>query len=371
MIITNKNVVYYLLERGLITFESVVNGDLMIADTTRRNRNFKVLRRNNPSYFVKQIQNWDPQSISTLQREAACYQLTQTTSGFEPLAALMPKFVMYDPVRFLLIVELLPDAENLSEYHRRLSKFPLDVAALLGMVLGTYHRQAGSASKNSSAESSFPKMIPWILSIHQQGAQQFNALSAANSQLLHIIQQNPEFHQALDTLRSQWQFTSLIHGDMKWDNCVLYKENDQSDKLSLKVVDWEIADLGDGCWDVGAIFQAYLSFWIMSIQITEGAQPEQLVDLAQYPLEQMQPAIWEFWNAYVNTLGLEGQIVDDLLKRSIKYAAARMIQTAFEYMYYSPQLTPSVICLLQVSVNILTKPDEAIQHLLGMQVSYG
>jgi len=366
MVITSRNIVYYLLERGLITFDSVVNGDLIVSDTSRRNRNFKLLRKHSPSYFVKQIQNWEPQAIATLQREAACYQVAQTDPDFAPLAALMPKFVMYDPARYLLIVELLPEGENLSEYHRRLGKFPLEAAALLGQVLGTYHRQEGTTPKNTARASMFPKMIPWILSIHQQSAYQFNPLSAANSELLRIVQQDPEFHPALDALRSQWQFTSLIHGDMKWDNCVVYNDANQDGKLRLKVVDWELADLGDGCWDVGAIFQAYLSFWIMSIQITEGALPEQLVDLAQYPLEEMQPAIWEFWKAYVDTLDLKGPAVAELLQRSVKYGAARMIQTAFEYMYYSPQITPNVICLLQASVNILTKPDEAIRHLLGM-----
>lgn len=366
MVITNRNVAYYLLERGLITFDSVVDGDLIVVETSRRNRNFKILRRHNPSYFVKQIQNWEPQAISTLQREAACYQVAQNEQSFAPLAALMPKFILYDPVRYLLIVELLPEAENLSEYHRRLGKFPLEVASLLGQVLGTYHRQAAAPPQNGSQNSIFPKIVPWILSIHQQNAYQFNPLSAANSQLLRIVQQDPEFQPALDALRNQWKFTSLIHGDMKWDNCVIYNDVNQNGKLSLKVVDWELADLGDGCWDVGAIFQAYLSFWIMSIQINEGALPEQLVDLAQYPLEDMQPAIWEFWKAYVATLEIKGPAVAELLQRSVRYGAARMIQTAFEYMYYSPQITPNVVCLLQASVNILTKPDQAIQHLLGM-----
>ena len=52
------------------------------------------------------------------------------------------------------------------------------------------------------------------------------------------------------------------------------------------------------------------------------------------------------------------------LERSVMYAAARMIQTGYEYMYQSPQLTASAVCLLQVSVNILKRPAEAIEHLL-------
>lgn len=366
MIITTTNIVDYLLERGLVTFESVVDGDFMAVDASRRNRNLKVIRKRHPSYFVKQIQNWEPQAIATLQREATCYWMAQNDADFHSLAALLPKYYVYDPARHILIVELLPEGENLSEYHRRLDKFPLEAATLLGRVLGTYHRDVGTRLKTSPQNSVFPKTVPWILSVYQYSANQFNPLSAANSQLLSIIQKYPEFHQMLDILRRQWRADSLIHGDMKWDNCIVYAKNGQNDELCLKIVDWELADVGDACWDVGAIFQAYISFWILSIQITGGVPPEQLVNLAQYPLESMQPAIQRFWKTYVDTSQVNDKTAKELLERSVKYGAARMMQTAYESMYYSPQITPNAVCLLQVSLNILKNPQEAIHQLLDI-----
>jgi hypothetical protein len=366
MIITTNNIVYYLLERGLVTFESVVDGDLMVVDASRRNRNFKVIRKHHQGYFVKQIQQWEPQAIATLQSEAVCYSLSQNDANFAPLALLMPKFYAYDPGRSVLIVELLPEAENLSEYQRHLGEFPLDVASKLGKMLGTYHRDVGINSQNSPHYASFPKRIPWILSVHQHSPSLFNSLSAANSQLLGVVQKYPEFHQALNALQGQWQINSLIHGDMKWDNCIVFKQTDQSDKPGLKVVDWELADLGDACWDVGAIFQAYLSFWILSMQMLADTSPAQLVDMAQYPLEKMQPAIQMFWKSYADTMQMDDMLMRERLERSVKYGAARMIQTAYEYMAFSPQITANALCLLQVSFNILKNPQEAISDLLGM-----
>jgi hypothetical protein len=35
-------------------------------------------------------------------------------------------------------------------------------------------------------------------------------------------------------------------------------------------------------------------------------------------------------------------------------------------MFRSPQLTPNALCLLQVSMNILRQPREAIEHLLAL-----
>src|SRR5436305_14389954 len=109
MIITTNNIVYYLLDQGLVTFESVVDVDLMVVDASRRNRNFKVIRKHHQGYFVKQIQQWEPQAIATMQFEAMCYSLSQSDDNFAPLALLMPKFYAYDPGRYVLIVELLVD----------------------------------------------------------------------------------------------------------------------------------------------------------------------------------------------------------------------------------------------------------------------
>ena len=147
---------------------------------------------------------------------------------------------------------------------------------------------------------------------------------------------------------------------MKWDNCVVYRANGDGEELGFKIVDWELADIGDRRWDVGAILQAYLSFWIMSIPVNSEMSPAQFVELAQYPLEDMQPAIRAFWKAYLETLQLEGPEAAQLLETCVQYGAARMIQTAYEYMQFSPQITPSALYLLQVSLNILKSPKEAI-----------
>lgn len=370
MLITANNIVYYLLEKGLITFESAVDGDLKVLEASRRNRNFKVMRKHHQGYFVKQVQQWEPQAIATLQCEAMCYWLSQSDPAFKPLALLVPRLFAYDAGRNILIVELLAGGETISEYQRRLDAFPLNLASKLGQLLGTYHREVGTKLQHSPHQASFQKRMPWILTVHQQNPYLHNSMSAANSQLLSVVSKYPEFHQALGALQEQWRVDSLIHGDMKWDNCIVYRLPDASEEISLKIVDWELADLGDACWDVGAIFQAYLSCWILSMHMLADASPVQMMETAQYPLEKMQPAIQAFWKSYITTIEMDEQtdhaLIQERLERSMKYGAARMLQTAYEYMAYSPQLTANILYLLQVSLNILQSPQEAISELLGM-----
>jgi hypothetical protein len=364
MVLSSRNLVHYLLDRRLVTFDSVVDGDFMVVDAPSRNRNFKVIRKRAPSYFVKQVKTWEPAAIASLQCEATCYWLSQNDAEFALLRALLPQFHAYDPGSHVLVVELVPGGESLSEYHRRLGAFPADVAARLGEALGTYHRGAGDAPRLNSGKTSFPRNVPWILSFHRQGAHLFGTLSAANSQLLAVLQRYPEFQGALDALHDHWQVNSLIHGDMKWENCVVSPIGDGAP--GVKVVDWELADLGDACWDVGAVFQAYLSSWVLSLPATGDAPPSQLVEQAAFPLEAMQPAIRAFWRSYVVTLGRNGRGQGELLERCVRYGAARMIQTAFEYMNYSPQITASALRLLQLSLNVLTNPGEAVSDLLAL-----
>ncbi len=364
MYLTATNLVHFLLARGHATADSVVDGDFMVAEVGRRNRNFKVIRRDHPSYFIKQIKTSEQQAMVTLHREAACYRLAGSDPKYAPLAELMPRFVDYDPARYLLIVELLPEGENLTEHHRRLNAFPEEVGAMLGRGLGAYHSEVGRMFGGQADVSMFPRQVPWILSLHLSNDAMFQQLSAGNVQLVGILRQYPAFQQKLDELREDWRFDSLIHGDMKWDNCIVFKQD--GGPLDFRIVDWELADFGDASWDVGAIFQAYLSFWIFSMPIAAGAAPGQFVGQAAYPLEAMQPAIRAFWKAYVATRKLDGEAARHLLERCVRYGAARMVQTVFEYMYASPQLSANAISLLQVSLNMLQAPREAITELLEL-----
>jgi Ser/Thr protein kinase RdoA (MazF antagonist) len=366
MILSRSNVVHYLIEQGLISLESAVDGDLMVLDASRRNRNFKIIRRSSQGYFVKQIQNWDPQTVATLASEATCYRLARSGSEFAALAELVPRDFLYDTQRHVLVTELLGGGESLSDHHRRTNGFPLEPARLLGAYFGRLHREESAPPAQHPELAGFRRQPAWILFTHQHGAQLFSALSAANAQLLNIIQSYPEFQRTLDELRQEWRADRLIHGDVKWDNCVVYPAGSGNGALALKVVDWELADIGDARWDLGALLQAYIAFWVFSMRISGDMPPAQYADTAQYPIERMQPSIRALWQGYIAARGLDRLAAADLLTISMKFGAARMIQSAYEAIQFSPQISPHALCLLQVSFNILREPREAVITLLGL-----
>jgi hypothetical protein len=76
--LTQRAAALYLLERGFVSAESIVESDLVIADASRRNRNFKVISERDTCYLLKQGITAD--GIETIAREAAVYQRLQSSA---------------------------------------------------------------------------------------------------------------------------------------------------------------------------------------------------------------------------------------------------------------------------------------------------
>ncbi len=369
MTLSAQKLVRYLLDIGAVDAEAVVDGDLMLCDFTRRHHNVKVLQRRAAGCFVKQAQATQALSGQSLNREAVCYWLVENDARMAGLEPLLPRYRSYDADRQILVIELLPNAENMAEYHHRLGQFPAEVGGLLGRELGRAHCVVPDAAAQTPGMEAFPRAVPWILSIHAVVSTQFDRVSAANAQILSLVRQYPEFGAALDELRAGWHVDGLIHGDMKWENCLLVPmpTDAEGPALALKIVDWELADFGDFCWDAGAVFQSYLSAWILSMPQHDEASAEKLVGQAGHSLDAMQPAMARYWQCYAQARALSGERRAAMLRRCVQYAAARMIQTAYEHMSYASSLSMGTLRMLQVSSNILTRPADAIRGLLGLE----
>ncbi len=364
--LSQSEVAPYLLKRGLVSAESIVEGDLMVMDISRRNRNYKVVSERGPSYLLKQ--GIGPEGRATLANEAAVYQLFQSDRGTHRLDCYLPRCYGYDPEEHILILELLRNGQDLREYHTSRGRFSTTIARMLGDALGLLHRHTREQRKWADDGHRFPDQPPWVLSVHRADLGLFLRVSNANIQAIQIIQAFPEFCEHLDALRQGWMVETLIHHDLKWDNCVVLAKPGLQRKTRLMIVDWELATRGSPCWDVGSVFNDYLSFWLLSIPLTGETPSERFIELARYPLERMQPAIRSFWQSYVRQMGLSATVANEWLPRAVQYGAARLVQTAFEQMQMSARLMGNAVCLLQLSLNILRRPQEALVNLLGLSL---
>jgi thiamine kinase-like enzyme len=360
----HSEITAYLLRRGLIDALAIVAGELRIEDISRRNNVFTVTRSNGACYVLKQ--GAGPDGGATVAHEAAIYRQLQASDADGRLARYLPLCHGYDAEEQLLILELIQDAQDVRRYHTRRGRFSTRVAAAIGDALASLHRLSAPAESWDTGGGRFAGQPPWVLACSCPDHTILMDLSGTGLQVLRMIQQSEPFCQELDALRQGWSAEALIHQDFKWENCILAPQPSAARSFRLTIVDWEVANLGDPCWDIGALFGTYLSFWLRSIPFAGDAPLDQLIGLAHYPLARMQPAIGSAWRAYARGMKLDPAVEAQWLVRAARYTAARLIQTAFEHAQTAAFLAGDVAGLVQLSFNILRRPREALVHLLGI-----
>lgn len=343
-----RDVVERLVRRDLLPVERIVEGDLEVRDASRRNRNLRVVSTRGPALFVKHAKD---QPVR-LAQEAWALRALAADPG---LAAGVTTLRDHDAEAGLLVLDLV-EGETLQSYHHRARRFPAEGGAALGTLLARVHqaRPATGPVLPPDAPSVFLLVRPMLPVVQE--------LSVANLRVVRILQEFPDLARLLAEVRMAWQPSALIHGDLKWDNVLL----DGGDPAKPRIADWESANAGDPCWDVGCVFSEHLSAWLFSIPVRPDAPPERNLHLATLPLEPMLPALRAFWDAYSGTMGFDGPERAVRLRRSVLLAGARLVQTAYEHMQDAPALTGHAVCVLQLAHNVLARPDEAARVLLRL-----
>jgi aminoglycoside phosphotransferase (APT) family kinase protein len=360
-VLSRSEVVWYLVDRGLIEQSSLVHGRLQVADASRRNLVFVLTGEQSPAYVVKQPRSRDDLGV---ERELAVLRAFGSVDAPGGLGRVLPVVVAYDARRQILVMKTEAGARDLREHYAR-GRFSIALARACGRALGLLHRLPPDA-----VGARPPGMNPaWPLSWHRPRVENLFELSAAGVRLLGLVQASKGLCEALDDLRESWRAKSVIHGDLRWENCIALPAPQSRGRARVVMVDWELAGPGDPCLDVGAVFAEYLASWVGSIPIVDSRDPGGTMRHAERPLSRMQPAIRQFWAAYLMACG--EYPADGTLLRAVRLAAARLLQAAVEQAEVEPELRAHTVCALQLGVNIVERPGEAAARLLGLPVPAG
>jgi 5-methylthioribose kinase len=353
-----------LVRRKLLRSSEIVSNSLSIANVSRRNHVLTVTRKRGISYLIKQ--GVGPDRVRTLRRESHIYRALGTRRD---LRLYLPRHYGYDRDHQLLILELLSGAQDLRRYHESRKRTPALIGRMLGDALATIHFLPSEDGQGKKDFQHLRNPVPGILRLHTPRVQDLRTLSTGSIELIKIVQRFG-FRDHLERLRSSWRPISFIHGDLRWDNCLVPEHSPFPSRTPLRIVDWEFAGFGDPAWDIGFVFGEYLRFWVSNIPVTGESHPDRYLNLVDFPLERMQPALRSFWSSYRRRMSkkmrLEGVEAQKLLLRAVDYAAARLLHAAYEEMQGSAQLTGNAICLAQLSLNIFERPKEACVMLLGI-----
>lgn len=354
MFLTTSNLVHYVSDRGFVDVAKVVEGDFIVLEAGRRNRNFKVICGDGGGLFIKQVKVVESRENSTLRREAECYQLAREHNAW---ATLMPRLICHDTRRQCIVLELIPNSENLTEHFHTQKTLSSQVSELIGHALAQFHHISIQTMSTHEGAISCPRRVPWILFFHRDN----NRVSPGVIELGDQIRRSEILSASMDRLCQQWNFDEVIHGDMKWENCVVHPCAEGI--FQLKIVDWELLDFGDSAWDLGGVFHSFFLTSLLAAEFYPLDGAEDMVGKLMLNVSSLLPAMRTLWHRYRECRWGDETAQSGFLIRAIEFSSARLLQSAFERLYNATALTMEAKRMLTVSEKIFSNPQWMIDSL--------
>jgi aminoglycoside phosphotransferase (APT) family kinase protein len=338
-----SDVAHYLLSLGVVKPRSVLDDDFVVVDASRRNRVFLATTRSGPAFVVKQA---TAGNASTLAHEAA---ILRVLAGAQVLAPHVPAVVHEETG--LLVLSTEAGGRDWADHQGRFPRIP---ARILGRVLAGLHALPADAPRGAGPI--------WGLELGEPPRALVLELSAGAQDLLARIQASDYVCGRLEELRDARSGDALVHGDLRWENCLALPAPGARRRTRVLLVDWELADRADPAFDVGSVLAEYLRVWVGSVPIVEAVDPGRLVARARHPLAAMRPAVGAFWASYC---GVHTQ--PPALRRVMELTAVRLLQTAIERAQGLSAPSAHVVTLVQLADNLLRRPEDAALGLLGLR----
>jgi aminoglycoside phosphotransferase (APT) family kinase protein len=353
-VLAAADVAGYLLDRKLLSPRAVVHGGLRVVDASRLNRVFVVTTEGGPCFVLKTADGADSAGVA---REAAVLERLTSVDG---LASSLPRLIAYDTHEEVLILESARDARDFVRHHAR-GRFSCALAREAGRALALLHAIPPAALDGLPPA---PHTVP-TAELHRPDLATLRTLSPAAVELTRVIQGMHELCGELDELAARWAQESIIHGDIRWDNCIAVRGRGAGRWTRLELIDWEVCAAGDPSLDAGSFFGEYLHAWLRSIPIAQPDDPARLLGHARIPLRRMRPAVRAFWEAYARHSGAGAAELAARIHRVMRFAAVRLLTAALEEAQARTELPPTALSLLPLVRNILEQPRRAAL-LLGV-----
>jgi hypothetical protein len=341
--LTPRELALRLLARNVIAPRTLFHGDLTFSDASHRNHGLMISRRGRPFLFVKQ-----PGEAASVEYEAEVYGILRRRAA---LSRLVPAVRHHEPG--LLVLGAIR-GETLAARAARTRRAATSLTARLGRAVALLHE--------SNVSLPAPPAAPWILSLGAPPIEILRRASGANLEILRIVQGSSAICRGLAALRAEWSGATPLHNDLRLENCLVETNRGGS---RIKLVDWELAAPGDPAWEVGSFLASMAALWLFSMRGVPGMTADQVARTASIPLPRIGPGSRAFWRAYAAARRLAPRARRELGTRSIRFAAARLLQLSWERMAGARLLSAEVICTIQAAANMLDDPAAAAPLLLG------
>lgn len=363
--LTLPSSVSHLLSLGLLDLPSLVRHGLQIEEVPGRNRNFRVLGGAGRNFFLKQAPRGEIGANGPLAVEASLYDWVAREATATALRPVFPHRRHYDSERSILVLD---HVEAAHPHVLEGQASPDCLAAARRLVASALAECHGlPVPRDIGIGVALPDAAPWVFDLARPAPASLRELAPAQLSVIQALQTQSGAMAALDRLRDEWQPTRLVHGDFKWSN-VLVEQDSAGIPVALLLLDWEMAQLGDPAWDVGAVLHAFIAEAVLGLELTDGTSPEAAAGLLGTLLPSLLPAHRDFWSGYLAATRLTDAEAEALLHRLAPHVAARLLKSAYEWSQAEVRMPRSAAAILQLGINMLLRPDAAREVVLGLGV---
>jgi hypothetical protein len=276
----------------------------------------------------------------------------------------MPRFRLYDAGMAVLITDWNSDLRDVAGFDDERDVPTLTpVGEAMAMALATCHRAGRNA--NGTDLEFLPRAAPGILNIGRPSPSYLRYLSAAQFQVIQVIQEHTALQAVLDQIGAEWAGTSIVHTDLKWSNVLMRIDRDRGGVPDVVLLDWELARLGDPAWDVGSVFHSYLTHCVLCARPPERSGPGEAAEAIGSVLASFHDQLHSFWDTYAREARPFEPIGRPFLSRAVSCCIARLVQTAYEWSDNETTISGRAAALLQLALNMLSRTDEALRVVLG------
>lgn len=246
MYLNPKNIAFYLFEKGLISWEESLAGVQSYIEAGSRSFGFKVEMNCGKHFFIKQIKNISDGMNRLLETEALILKADTFTGK--------PTFYLHDKRHGILISSLVNDAQNVGEFVKK-EGFVVSIAMKLGQILKRFHQAKFTHINSDESTKKQPTLVFYLGS--ESGRNWLKQRKERYTiQLVEQISLYPSLTKSIETIYKEWKTEHLIHGDMKFENCLIqFLEGNNT----VQLIDFEEVTFGDPLWDVAGIIQSAIS----------------------------------------------------------------------------------------------------------------
>lgn len=359
-------------------------GDKLCAVQSKTGKNFNLLARleDGRAFLVKQeARNAEGKARGDLAHEWQLHELFRYQPQLAPLRQIVSQAVAFDATNDVLVCQYLDHYTDLDDFYSREQGYTVRVAAMLGKTLANLHRETFERQDYRTVlHQSFPgkppadRSKPTIANVADDldwlTPEDLSQVSTGALKLHSLYRRYGELAEALHQLSESYTPCCLIHQDLYLNNVLLHRQWQAPDvdieEPRLRFIDWESWAWGDPALDVGTVVASYLNLWLQSVVVSRNLDINLALQLAKTPLEQLQPSLGSFLQAYGEEFPKVLTHFPDFVSRVMGFAGLALLESLRARLYYYEPLDNSGIGLFQVAKTLLCNPDQAVAAVFGL-----